>query len=51
MCDVGENTVKGYTKLINKSGAYTEIANTGTESSQRIVSSQIIMLPLVLPAV
>ncbi|DBB10086.1 TPA: hypothetical protein ACH3X3_001675 [Trebouxia sp. C0006] len=30
----GENTVKGYTKLINKSGAYTEIANTGTDQNR-----------------
>ncbi len=34
MCVVGENTVKGYTKLINKSGAYTEIANTGTDQNR-----------------
>ena len=27
----GENTVKGYTKLLKKEGAYTEIANTGTD--------------------
>ncbi len=30
----GENTVKGYTKLINKAGAYTEIANTGTDQKR-----------------
>ncbi len=34
VCVVGENTVKGYTKLINKSGAYTEIANTGTDQNR-----------------
>ncbi len=30
----GENTVKGYTKLINKTGAYTEIANNGTDQNR-----------------
>lgn len=30
----GENTVKGYEKLLKKSGAYTEIANTGTDESR-----------------
>lgn len=30
----GDATVKGYTKLINKDGAYTEIANTGTDEKR-----------------
>ncbi|KAL3157718.1 hypothetical protein ABBQ32_012147 [Trebouxia sp. C0010 RCD-2024] len=30
----GEATVKGYTKVIKKSGAYTEIANTGTDEKR-----------------
>lgn len=34
MLIAGDATVKGYTKLINKSGAYTEIANTGTDEKR-----------------
>ncbi|KAL3159742.1 hypothetical protein ABBQ38_010148 [Trebouxia sp. C0009 RCD-2024] len=30
----GDATVKGYTKLIKKSGAYTEIANAGTDEKR-----------------
>lgn len=33
-CLAGDATVKGYTKLINKSGAYTEIANNGTDEKR-----------------
>lgn len=34
VCITGDATVKGYTKLINKTGAYTEIANTGTDEKR-----------------
>lgn len=34
VCIAGDATVKGYTKLINKNGAYTEIANTGTDEKR-----------------
>ena len=30
----GDVTVKGFTKLINESGAYTEISNTGTNQDR-----------------
>jgi len=30
----GENTVKGYEKLLKKEGAYTEISNTGTDQQR-----------------
>ena len=30
----GQNTEKGYTKLINKSGAYTEILNGETDQKR-----------------
>lgn len=33
-CTAGDATVKGYTKLINKTGAYTEIANNGTDEKR-----------------
>ena len=34
VCIAGEATVKGYTKVIKQSGAYTEIANAGTDEKR-----------------